>query len=297
MAKTTQGRGGPPVPNADPKYNWPGKPSVIGTHVKRLDGPEKVTGRAKYTFDINRPGMLYGKIVRSPYPHARVVNVDLTAAQRAPGVKAAIVWKGPGSVAAPGAGAAAANAAVTMFQGDEVAAVCADTEERAIDAARLITVEWEVLPHVTNVDQALAGTAPQVFQPSNIRAAAVAENGDVAAGFKAAAHTIDETYATHVITHVCMETHGTVCEWEGDKLTIYTPTGGIANCRTDMARDLGIPLENVRVICQYMGGNFGNKNQNQDADLITAQLAKMAGAPVKLEYTRKEDFKIGRAHV
>ena len=78
--------------------------------------------------------------------------------------------------------------------------------------------------------------------------------------------------------------------WEGDKLTVYTPTGGIANCRTDMARDLGIPDEKVRVICQYMGGNFGNKNQNQDADLIAASLAKQAGAPVKLELSRKEDF-------
>ena len=76
----------------------------------------------------------------------------------------------------------------------------------------------------------------------------------------------------------------------GDKLTIYTPTGGIANCRTDMARDLGIPPEKVRVVCQYMGGNFGNKNQNQDADLIAAVLAKEAGAPVKLELSRKEDF-------
>ena len=81
-----------------------------------------------------------------------------------------------------------------------------------------------------------------------------------------------------------------MAHWEGDKLTVYTPTGGIANCRHDMARDLGIPDEKVRVVCQYMGGNFGNKNQNQDADLIAAMLAKEAGAPVKLELSRKEDF-------
>ena len=81
-----------------------------------------------------------------------------------------------------------------------------------------------------------------------------------------------------------------VAHWEGDKLTVYTPTGGIANCHHDIARDLGIPDEKVRVICHYMGGNFGNKNQNQDADLITALLAKEAGAPVKLEFSRKDDF-------
>ena len=81
-----------------------------------------------------------------------------------------------------------------------------------------------------------------------------------------------------------------MAQWEGDNLTVYTPTGGIANCRHDIARDLGIPDEKVRVVCQYMGGNFGNKNQNQDADLIAAMLAKQAGAPVKLEMSRKEDF-------
>ena len=87
-----------------------------------------------------------------------------------------------------------------------------------------------------------------------------------------------------------MEPRSAVAAWEGDKLTVYTPTGGIANCRHDIARDLGIPDEKVRVVCQYMGGNFGNKNQNQDADLIAAMLAKEAGAPVKLEMSRKEDF-------
>jgi xanthine dehydrogenase YagR molybdenum-binding subunit len=87
-----------------------------------------------------------------------------------------------------------------------------------------------------------------------------------------------------------MEPRAALASWEGDKLTIYTPTGGIANCRTDMARDLGISPEKVRVVCEYMGGNFGNKNQNQDADLIAAVLAREAGAPVKLELSRKEDF-------
>ena len=87
-----------------------------------------------------------------------------------------------------------------------------------------------------------------------------------------------------------MEPRSCVALWEGDKLTVYTPTGGIANCRHDMARDLGMADEKVRIICQYMGGNFGNKNQNQDADLITAMLAKEAGAPVKLELSRRDDF-------
>ena len=146
---------------ANEDFSWPASPSVIGTSVKRLDGPDKVTGRAKYTFDIARPGMLYGRIVRSPYPHARVVSVDISPAQKMPGVKAALVWRDPAN---------SQNDRV-MFQGDEVAAVAADTEEHAIDAARAIKVQYEVLPHVTVVEKALSGAAPEVFTGGNVKPA------------------------------------------------------------------------------------------------------------------------------
>jgi len=273
------GRGGPPPAPADPKYNWPDPRAVLGTSVKRLDGPDKVTGRAKYTFDVNRPGMIYGRIVRSPHPHARVMAVDLSAAQKAPGVKAAIVWRQPGD----------AQTSQVMFQGDEVAAVAADTEEHAKDAARLIRVEYEVLPHVVNVQQALDGTAPAVFTNGNVRQGQTQESGDLDAGFKAAAHTIEETYATHVITHVCMESHGTVCEWDGDKLTAWVSTQGVNSARDNFATALAIPQANVRVICQYMGGGFGSKLALGAEGVICARLAKAANAPVKLMLDRKEE--------
>jgi xanthine dehydrogenase YagR molybdenum-binding subunit len=267
-------------PKADPKFAWPATRTVLGTSVKRLDGPEKVTGRAKYTFDVNRPGMLYGRIVRSPHPHARVVAVDLSSAKRAPGVKTAIVWRDPANTE---------NNRV-MFQGDEVAAVAADTEEHAIDAARLVKVEYEVLPHATVVDHVLAGTAPAVFTKGNVRQGQTQETGDLAAGFKAAAHTIEETYATHVITHVCLESHGTVCEWDGDKLTVWISTQGINGARENFATALSMPPANVRVICQYMGGGFGAKALSVGAEgLICARLAKDANVPVKLMLDRKEE--------
>jgi len=273
------GRGGAAPAPADPKFAWPADRTVLGSHVKRLDGPDKVTGRARYTFDITRPGMLYGRIVRSPHPHARVVSVDLAAAQRAPGVKAALVWKDP----------ADPNNRV-MFQGDEVAAVAADTEEHAIDAARLITVEYEVLPHLTVVEQALSGTAPAVFTNGNVRPGQTQETGDLAAGFQAAAHTLEETYSTHVITHACMESHGTVCEWQGDKLTVWISTQGVNGARENFATSLKLPSADVRVICQYMGGGFGSKALTVGGEgLICARLAKMAGAPVKLMLDRKEE--------
>jgi xanthine dehydrogenase YagR molybdenum-binding subunit len=253
---------------------------VLGTPVLRVDGPEKVTGRAKYTFDINRPGMLYGRIVRSPHPHARVVAVDLSAAKRAPGVRVALVWRDPAS---------APNNRV-MFQGDEVAAVAADTEEHAIDAARLVRVEYEVLPHVTIVEQALAGKAPEVFTGGNVRQGQTQETGDLAAGFQAAAHTIEETYETQVITHTCMESHGAVCEWDGDKLTAWISTQGVHGARENFATALSIPQTNVRVICQYMGGGFGAKALSVGAEgLISARLAKEANAPVKVMLDRKEE--------
>jgi xanthine dehydrogenase YagR molybdenum-binding subunit len=265
---------------ANSEFDWPAKPSVLGTHINRLDGPDKVTGRAKYTFDINRPGMLYARMVRSPHPHARVVSVDLSAATRMPGVRSALLTRDFSD---------SQNNRV-MFQGDEVAAVAADTEEHAIDAARSIRVEYDVLPHVTVVEKALDGTAPAVFTGGNVRDGRPAQAGDLTAGFGAAAKVVEGTYSTQVITHNCMESHGTVCEWNGDRLMVWISTQGISAARENFASALGIPQANVRVICQYMGGGFGSKAMSVGAEgLMCAKLAKAANAPVKLMLDRKEE--------
>jgi xanthine dehydrogenase YagR molybdenum-binding subunit len=258
------------------EYAWPQKPALLSTRVKRLDGPDKVSGRARYTYDINRPGMIYGRIVRSPYPHARITSIDLTAAERAPGVRAVLAWKEQG--------------AEVFYQGDPVGAVAADTEERARDAARLVRVRYEVLPHVSSEAQSMAAGAPQwsSTQP-NTMAGQRAENGDLDTGFKQAAHVVEATYSTHVITHVCLETHGTVCEWDGDQLTAWVSTQGVHQCAEGFARALGIPQPNVRVITQYMGGGFGSKFAPDAQGIICAKLAKLANAPVKLMLDRKEE--------
>jgi xanthine dehydrogenase YagR molybdenum-binding subunit len=236
----------PPIPTPDPKYAWPAKPALLGTAVKRIDGPDKVTGRARYTYDINRPGMIYGRMVRSPYPHAKIVSIDLAAAEKAPGVRAVLAWKEPG--------------AEVVYQGDPVAAVAADTEERARDAAQMVRVRYEPLPHVSTEAQAMAADAPKWHSTQeNTRAGVRQETGDLDAGFKEAAHVVEATYSTHVITHVCLETHGAVCEWDGDKLTAWVTTQGVHQCAQGFAQSLGIPQSNVRVITQYMGGGFGSK--------------------------------------
>jgi len=276
------GRGGAPqAPPVDPKYNWPATPrTVVSTRVKRLDGPDKVTGRAKYTFDIKRPGMVYARAVRSPYPRARIVSIDFSAAEKIPGFKTSLVVRDPKDP----------KTSVVLYQGDEIAAVAADTEEHAIDAARAVKVQYEPLPAVISVESALAGRAPDgVFPNGNSRQANTQEVGDLAAGFAAAAHTLEQTYSTHVITHACMEAHGTVCEWEGDKLTAWVSTQGVTSARDNFAAGLGIPQTNVRVICQYMGGGFGSKLQLGPEGLICARLAKQAGVPVKMTLDRKEE--------
>jgi xanthine dehydrogenase YagR molybdenum-binding subunit len=271
----------PPGPSANAKkYAWPEKPVVLSSRAKRLDGPDKVSGRAKYSFDINRPGMIFGRMVRSPHPHARVVAVDLAEARRAPGVKAALVWKEPG--------------AQVMYQGDPVAAIAADTEEQAIDAARLVKVTYDVMSHVANVEQAMAADAPKIFESlqgvtGNQRRGNVDETGDLEAGFKAAAHVVEQTYQTHVITHVCMESHGCVCEWDGDKLTAWVSTQGVHGTKDGFASGLKIPSANVRVITQFMGGGFGSKFGPDSQGLICAKLAQEAKVPVKLFLDRKEE--------
>ncbi|MDQ1472406.1 MAG: xanthine dehydrogenase YagR molybdenum-binding subunit [Bryobacterales bacterium] len=265
---------------ANSEFDWPAKSSVLGTRVNRVDGPDKVTGRAKYTFDINRPGMLYARMIRSPHPHARVVSVDLSSATRMPGVKSVLMVRDFSS---------APNNRV-MFQGDEIAAVAADTEEHAIDAARSVKIEYEVLPHLTIVNKALDGTAPPVFTGGNVRDGRPAQAGDLTAGFAAAAKVVEGTYSTQVITHTCMESHGTVCEWAGDRLTAWISTQGISGARENFASALGIPQANVRVLCQYMGGGFGSKALSVGAEgLMCAKLAKAANAPVKLMLDRKEE--------
>ncbi len=245
------------------------------TSVERLDGPFKVSGRAKYTFDIARPGMLHGRIVRSPYPHAKIVSIDLSAAKAAPGVKATLIWKQPGAEA--------------MYQGDAIAAIAADTEDRARDAARLVKVEYETLPHFSREAQAMAPGAPVVFQPGNTRPGQTQEVGDLEAGFKAAAHVVEATYSTHVITHVCLESHGAVSEWNGDKLTVWMSTQGVHGSRQQLAAALKIPEANVRVICDYMGGGFGSKVSADAPIVISARLAQEAKAPVKIMLDRKEE--------
>ncbi|HMB82206.1 MAG TPA: molybdopterin-dependent oxidoreductase, partial [Vicinamibacterales bacterium] len=286
---------------------------TVGHDTHRIDAVERTTGKATYTGDVKVPGMLYARVLRSPHPHARIRRIDASKALALPGVKAVIshenctyVW-GAGSIS----GGAQYNEEVkkitkhrryafnnpVRFVGEPVAAVAAVDRHTAEEALQLITVEYEPLPFVLDPEDALKPGAPQIWPEGNLSPNARnefvpigAKRGNVQDGFTASDHVFEDRYSTSFVHNAQMEPRSALAVWDADKLTVYTPTGGVANCRTDMARDLGIPQENVRVVCRYMGGNFGNKNQNHDADLIAAVLAKNAGAPVMLELSRKEDF-------
>jgi xanthine dehydrogenase YagR molybdenum-binding subunit len=268
-----------PATASGSRYAWPAERRVLGTEVRRVDGPMKARGAAKYAYDIHRPGQLHGMILRSPHAHARVRSLDLSAAAAAPGVRATLVIAEPGTK--------------VMYQGDEVAAVAAITEDIARDALRAIKVDYEVLPHLATEEQAMRPEAPVVFDGGNTRTSDAQEEGDLDAGFAAATEVVEGLYSTQVQTHVCLETHGCVCEWDGDRLTAWVSTQAVHGTREGFAQSLGIPQANVRVICEYMGGGFGSKFGPDAQGLACARLAKSAGAPVKLMLDRKDEHLAG----
>jgi len=286
---------------------------TVGHATPRVDARERVTGKATYSGDVQLPGMLYGRILRSPHAHANIKRIDVSKAMALPGVNlvlthenCSIVW-GAGSVSGGRHYVDSIKKSTRQrryvfnnpvrFYGDPVAAVAAVNRHVAEEALRLIEVEYEPLPFVLDQEEALKPESVKIWPEGNLALSVentaepeIYKRGNVEEGFRTSDFVFEDRYTTTYVHNAQMEPRVCVASWEGDKLTLYTPTQGTSNCRHDTARDLGLPDEKVRIVCQYMGGGFGNKNQNQDVDLITAMLAKQVGAPVKVELTRKEDF-------
>jgi xanthine dehydrogenase YagR molybdenum-binding subunit len=258
------------------EYKWPeeGKRSLIGKRIKRLDGPDKVSGKAKYTYDLNRPGMLFGKLVRSPYAHARVVSVDLTAAEKMPGVKKVKQIQ--------------ANGFEVNWAGEMIAAVVAETEGQAEDAARAIKVTYEKLPHFVNEQN--WDSIPESYR----RAPNENVQGDPVAAFKEADVTIEGNYGNDVITHCCLETHGLIAEWEDDKnLLVHQSTQSVSANGAEFARALGIPAGNVRIKMEHIGGGFGSKFPVDPWGIEAAKLSKdVGGKPVKIMLERDAELMV-----
>ena len=290
------------VPDQElPVWDLDAKLAVVGKRISRVEGREKVTGEAKYTLDYtprDLPGLLYGRILRSPYPHARVDRIDASKAQALPGVKAVLLFdKGEGfnpgeilTVMSDGP-AAEPRDRVVIFAGEEVAAVAAESEAVAEDALRLIDVKYRRLPHVVDHEAASKPGAPIVHKgmKDNIRRQDPQVRGDVEQGFKEAEVTIERTFRVPVLLHNSPECHVAVAKWEGKKLTVWASTQGINGFREELANTFKIPKADVRVITQHMGGGFGSKFGMQAYGAVAAALAQKAGAPVKLGYDRHEE--------
>ena len=254
----------------------------IGKSLPRIDGVDKVTGRAKYTHDLKFPGMLYGKILRSAHPRARVVRIDARKAAVLPGVKAILLPDDPD--------AENLFRKECRYAGQEVAAVAAISPDIAEDALRLIEVEYSAQPFVVDVEKAMAPDAAQVHHDrGNKSDKRVNEQGDVDAGFAESDVTVKATYRNEVQSHISLETHGSVARWDGDRLTAWVSTQGISSVQGGLARFFGMPAANVRVIKEHMGGGFGSKLGPRPEYAVCALLAKKTGATVKLMLSRKEE--------
>jgi xanthine dehydrogenase YagR molybdenum-binding subunit len=271
---------------------WPeGIPlAYVGQRVPRLDGAERVSGRAVYTADVQLPGMLWGKILRSPYPHARIKKIDVQKAEKIPGVWLVLTYENIPKIPFYGGQTFLLDKTI-RFAGEEVACVIADNEERAEDAREEISVEYEPLPFVLQPEEALNPGAPQIHPAGNLVRGGpdVYERGNIDRGFTGAEVMVEEVFKTSTALHNAMETHGSVALWEGDQLVIWDSTQHIFGVRAQAAQLLDISLNKVRVIKQYMGGGFGSKNSMGRYTLLAALGAKMTGRPVKILLDRHEE--------
>ena len=260
------------VVEEDVLEQWPAGPrGIVGRPAKRLDGLERARGQAVYTADFSPPGMLHAAVLRSPHAHARAKNLDLTKARATAWVRGAI---GPEDCHV--------LEREPAFQGAPVAAVAADSADRAQEALELIDIEWEVLEPLLDPDEAVRRKS-FADEPRNYM------RGDIDRGLAEADVVVEGEYRTQTVLHNAMETHQSVCRWEGDTLEVYTSTQYIWGVRDEVAEALALPPDKVRVVCNFMGGGFGAKNSPGDYTFIAIALAGQTGAPVRCALSRREE--------
>ncbi len=260
------------VVEEDALEQWPTGPrDVVGRPAERLDGFERASGQAVYTADLDKPGMLHTAVLRSPHPRARA-TVDVSPALGMPGVHAAL---GPGEVEQ--------LSAECNYQGQAVAAVCADTLAQARAAVRAIRCDFAVLEPLLDPDEAVR--RGELLGDPRVR-----ERGDYERGLAEADAVVEAEYRTQVVLHNSMETHQAVVEWtREDAVEVHISTQYVWGIRDAVAEGLGLPADNVRVVCHYMGGGFGSKNSPDDYTFIAAELARRTRRPVKCALTRREE--------
>ncbi|MEU7833985.1 xanthine dehydrogenase family protein molybdopterin-binding subunit [Nonomuraea sp. NPDC049129] len=258
----------------------------------RIEGHDKVTGRATYSAEYPIEGVTYAYPVQSGIVRGRITSIDATGALVLPGVLAVLSSEDPPELAPD------ADPELALFQrrevayrGQFVAAVVADTYENARAAAREVRVTYEEDPH----DVRLRGDHPGLYRPDKVNPfyPADTEKGDLAAGLAAAAVTVDVTYTTPAVHNNPMEPHATLAVWSGDgDLTVYDSTQGVSTARVMIAKTLGLPAERVRVVCRHIGGGFGSKGTIRPGTMLAVLAARAVGRPVKVALTRQQLFDV-----
>ncbi len=299
------------VPASEPPV-WPVNKDMkyVGQSIERYDGKSKATGRARYTSDVQLPGMLYAKFVNASVPHAKILSIDTSAAEKYPGVRGVhVIQHVLGNAVLRNPALDPVKYPVVRYAGQPLAAVAATTPAAAEEAAALVTVHYGVVPFVVDPLTARAPDSPNVFpgaadeegsagggggpsnvkQTGNIHGPSIHRRGETDQGFKDADVIVEGHYVTQVQTHSALETHGVVADWKPDLLTVWASTQGTSSVREELAGFFHLPLTQVRVITEFMGGGFGAKFGAGNPGVVAAALSKKTGAPVRLMLDREEE--------
>jgi len=259
------------------------KMTVLDRDIPRVDGPEKVTGRARYTHDVRLPNMLYARLVLAQIPRATVDELDLTAAREVPGVVHVEADKEVGADLA--------------YLGDDsvLAFVAAETPEAAHDGARAVRFALSPKAPVVTREQSLDPESPSITRRGNVRAGRGARNAEeVEAKVGSSAHSITATYTLPIQHHVSLETHGCVVDLDAEagEATVYASTQMVSGNASSFAGLLGLDASKVRVVCQHMGGGFGSKFGPGLEGAIACRIARATGRPVHLMLDRPQEFQM-----
>ncbi|HEY6201371.1 MAG TPA: molybdopterin cofactor-binding domain-containing protein, partial [Candidatus Binatia bacterium] len=272
--------------------------SVVGRRVQRVEGYEKATGESRYIADIVLPRMLYGKILRSPFAHARIRSIDTSKAEKLRGVRCVVTAED--TIKKPWGAFFADQYPLSVgkvrYIGEEVAAVAAIDRDTAEEALDLIEIDWEELPGVFDAEAAMQPGAPLVHDEKerNIAMVIDVERGNVEKAFAESDVIVEDTFQSAPQWHCAIETIGSVADYSpSGKYTIYMNTQTLFNARYRIAAALGVRETDVRIIQSAVGGGFGGKSCDDNNAIVGAILSRKAGKPVKLVNTREEEFLAG----
>ena len=278
----------------------------VGKSVPRIDGLGMVTGQTKYAFDLSFPNMLIGKMIRSPHPHARILAIDTSKAERLQGVRAVVTAKDTDNIKFGSneyffphtVDQMAFEAEKVRYVGDEIGALAAVDEETALEALKLIDVKYEILPWVVDVEEAIKPGAPQIHESLNNIAVILPVNfGNPDRALKEADYMREDRFYAPSAHHAALEPHVCVGQWEtfSDKITLWSSTQAPFKCREALAKTLKMDLNDIRVIKMAVGGGFGGKLEMLPMDFAACLLSKKSGGlPVKICYNREEEFGCSR---